>query len=171
MKWMTQAYPPDHTRMEKMRKTFLLFILVFYKVFLFGVIYTANAYAIDNNDHVLDIKALSHGNDTEGVVPVFALVTYKGAGVDILTAQNFSTNTNAQLVPAGCSALTLDANAFRNQGDGSYHLGLRPVTTLCGGTYYLPIKVDARPELGINASGITVLEVSRFTFTPNIFQP
>jgi hypothetical protein len=152
--------------MKKAKKTFLLFILVFCRVFLFGAIYASNAYAIDHNDYELDVKALSHGNDTQGVVPVFALVTYKGAGVDILTAQNFSTNTNAQLVPAGCSALTLDANEFQNKGDGTYHLGLRPVATLCGGTYYLPIKVDARPGLGINAGGIMALEIFRFSFTP-----
>lgn len=154
-----------------MKKTLLLLISIFCRIFLLGAIYVSNSYAIDYNDYVLDIKALSHGNDTQGVVPVFVLVTYQGAGVDILTAQNFSINTNAQLAPAGCSALTLDANEFRNQGDGTYHLGLKPVTTLCGGTYYLPVKVDARPGLGINASGMTVLEIFRFSFNPNSSQP
>jgi len=154
--------------MKKVKKTFLLFILVFCRVFLFGAIYASNAYAIDHNDYELDVKTLSHGNDAQGVVPVFALVTYKGAGVDILTAENFSTNTDSQLVPVGCSPLTLDANEFHNQGDGTYHLGLRLGETSCksGTTYYLPLKVDARPGLGINASGITVLEIFRFSFTP-----
>jgi hypothetical protein len=153
--------------MKKVKKTFLLSILLIYGAFLFGASYASNAYAIDFNDYVLDVKALSHGNDIQGVVPVFVIVTYNGAGVDILTAQNFSTKTDAQLVPAGCSALTLDTNEFRNQGDGIYHLGLRPVTTLCAGTYYLPIKVDMRP--GVNASGMTVLEIFRFSFDPNLF--
>lgn len=154
--------------MKKVKKTFLLSILLFYVVFLFGATYASSAYAIDFNDYVLEVKALSHGNDIEGVVPAFVIVTYEGAGVDNLTAENFSINTDAQLVPVGCSPLTLDANEFHNQGDGTYHLGLRLNETSCesGTTYYLPLKVDARPRLGINASGMTILEIFRFSFNP-----
>lgn len=129
-----------------------------------GAIYTSCSYAIDYNDYALDVTALSDGNDDQGVIPVFVIVTYQGAGVDILTAQNFSTKNDAQLVPAGCSSLTLDDDKFHNKGDGTYHLGLRPVTALCAGTYFLPIKVDARPGLNINASGIAALEIFRFSF-------
>ncbi len=153
--------------MKKVKKTFLLSIVLICAAFVFGASYTSNVYAIEFNDFALEVEALSDGNDIQGVVPVFTIVTYKGAGVDTLTAQNFSTNTDAQLVPAGCSALTLDTNEFHNRGGGTYHLGLRPVTTLCAGTYYLPITVDARPGSEIKASGMTVLEIFRFSFNLN----
>lgn len=154
---------------QKVKKTLLSMLLV-YAAFLFGGSYASHAYAIEFNDFALDVKALSDGNDIAGVIPVFVIVTYEGAGVDTLTAQNFSTKTDAQIVPtvpAGCSALTLDDNEFQNQGDGIYHLGLRAITTLCSGTYFLPIKVDARPGSGIKASGMTILEVFRFSFSLN----
>lgn len=156
--------------MEKFKKAFLRLILFGYMAFLFGVGYASNAYAIDLNNYALDVQVISHGNEMQGTIPVFALVTYAGAGVDILTAENFSTKSDAQMVPAissECSVLTLDANAFRNKGDGVYHLGLRPVTSFCGGTYYLPIKVDMRPGFGIKASGMAVLEIFRFSFDLN----
>lgn len=156
--------------MKKDNKAFLHLVLSGYTVFLFGAGFGSNAYAIDLNDFALNVQVFSHGNDTQGIIPVFALVTYAGAGVDTLTAQNFSTQASAQMMPSiavGCSVLTLDADSFRNKGDGVYHLGLKPETSFCGGTYYLPIKVDMRPGFGIKASGMAVLEVFRFSFNLN----
>ena len=101
---------------------------------------------------------------------MFALVTYAGAGVDVLSDENFSTQVSALMMPSlstECSILTLDAASFRNKGDGVYHLGLKPQTSFCGGTYYLPIKVDMRLGFGIKAGGMAVLEIFRFSFNLN----
>ncbi|MCB1984494.1 MAG: hypothetical protein H6936_07295 [Burkholderiales bacterium] len=156
--------------MKKVIMTFLQSVFRGCIVFLLGVGFGSNAYAIDLNDFTLDVQVITHGNDTQGVIPVFALVTYAGAGVDTLTAGNFSTQASAQMLPSlstECSVLTLDAASFSNKGDGVYHLGLKPQTGFCGGTYYLSIKVDMRPGFGVKASGMAVLEIFRFSFNLN----
>ena len=156
--------------MKKVKKTYRQSVLLSCMAMLCGVSFSSNVYAIDLNDFALDVQVFSDGNDRQGTIPAFAVVTYAGAGVDTLTAENFSTNADAQMVPAiasGCSVLTLDANAFRNKGDGVYHLGLKSATSFCGGTYYIPIKVDMRTGFGIKASGMAVLEIFRFSFDLN----
>lgn len=156
--------------MRKVKQSFLQSMVLGFVAFLFGASYLTNAYAIDLNDYALDVQVRSTGNDTEGIIPVFVVVTYAGAGVELLTAENFSINTEAQMVPAispGCSTLMLDTGAFRNKGDGVYHLGLKPLTSFCGGTYFIPIKVDMRSGHGIKASGMAVLEVFRFSLNLN----
>lgn len=156
--------------MRKVKTFFLKSLVLGFMAFLFGAGNLSSAYAIDLNEYALDVQVRSDGNDREGIIPVFVLVTYAGAGVELLTAENFSTSTEAQMVPAispGCSVLTLDANTFRNKGDGVYHLGLKPQTSFCGGTYYIPIKVDMRSGFGIKASGMAILEVFRFSFNLN----